>query len=165
MQSFGSTIQAMRIRRGRTLDELSVRTRIPRRILESLESNQFDQLPAPVYTKGFIRSVCRELGYDATDAIQLYEGSLYARSGTTEPKSSMLVLSSETASHEVGAHGGSGGSGLRLAHALLLLAAALTFLAAILSAALREDSVAQRPNASIRIQDPAAASAPASSRR
>jgi len=68
----------MRMRRGKTLQEIAVATRIPRGTIEALEEDRSDALPATVYTKGFIRCICKDLGYDSEDLIRLLESQLHA---------------------------------------------------------------------------------------
>lgn len=151
-QSVGATLQAMRIRRGRTLDELAASTRIPRRILDSLERDDFSSLAAPVYVKGFLRSVCRELGYDPREVAQQYESTLFQQAPGSNSEAPILALHTGAASHSRDFSGASAPTrGLRMAHAVLLFVAALTFLGAILTAAFRDGaSVSERPEAAIR---------------
>jgi cytoskeletal protein RodZ len=56
-----------------TLDELSERTRIPRRNLERLESGAFDR-DSDGFTRGFVRTVAAALGLDADEAVMRLVG-------------------------------------------------------------------------------------------
>jgi cytoskeletal protein RodZ len=56
-----------------TLDELSERTRIPRRNLERLESGAFDRV-SDGFTRGFVRTVAAALGLDADEAVMRLVG-------------------------------------------------------------------------------------------
>jgi transcriptional regulator with XRE-family HTH domain len=56
-----------------TLEELSERTRIPRRNLERLESGAFDRA-SDGFTRGFVRTVAAALGLDADEAVMRLVG-------------------------------------------------------------------------------------------
>lgn len=47
-----------------TLEELAKRTRIKPEYLHALEANQFDQLPAATFVKGYIRSYAQVFGFE-----------------------------------------------------------------------------------------------------
>ncbi|MFY0575823.1 helix-turn-helix domain-containing protein [Cystobacter fuscus] len=54
------------VREGRNLSphSLADRTRISVRHVENIEADRYDQLPAPVYLRGMLMSMARELGLD-----------------------------------------------------------------------------------------------------
>jgi len=56
-----------------SLEELSERTRIPRRNLEQLESGAFDAKDDG-FTRGFVRTVAEALGLDAAEAVMRLVG-------------------------------------------------------------------------------------------
>jgi len=60
----GEALRAARDARGLSLEEAAQDTRISLRFLEALEDEQFDELPAPVYVRGFTRSYANYLGID-----------------------------------------------------------------------------------------------------
>ena len=62
--SVGEILQRARSDRGGTIDEASRVTKIPRRYLEALEQENYEVLPAPVYTRGFLRSYAGYLGLE-----------------------------------------------------------------------------------------------------
>lgn len=62
--SVGEILQRARSNRGGTIDEASRVTKIPRRYLEALEQENYEVLPAPVYTRGFLRSYAGYLGLE-----------------------------------------------------------------------------------------------------
>lgn len=72
MQSLGSYLSGLRQARGISLDELARITRVGRPYLQALESDAFNHLPAPVFTKGFIRAYCLALGESADEALARY---------------------------------------------------------------------------------------------
>lgn len=59
--------------RGVSLDEIAKATRINKKFLSALEENDFDELPAPVFVTGFLRSYATHLGLDADSLVADYE--------------------------------------------------------------------------------------------
>ncbi|MBI4423240.1 MAG: DUF4115 domain-containing protein [Elusimicrobia bacterium] len=57
----GSVLRQTRIRRGQSLEVVAQQTRIPKKMLEALESNRFEEFPAIVYLRGFLKSYCDHL--------------------------------------------------------------------------------------------------------
>jgi hypothetical protein len=55
------------------ISDLAARTRIAARLLKSLEEGKLGDLPGPVFVKGFIRSVCSELGRDPIPLLELVD--------------------------------------------------------------------------------------------
>jgi cytoskeletal protein RodZ len=62
--SVGERLVAARKKKGLTLDEVSERTRIPLRHLETIESGGHEGLPAIPYSAGFVKSYAQLLGLD-----------------------------------------------------------------------------------------------------
>lgn len=65
------------LRRERELREVSIReiadtTKISTRFLEAIEGGDFSSLPAPVFTRGFIREYANYLGLDAEEIVDRY---------------------------------------------------------------------------------------------
>ena len=56
MSSVGAYLRGLREQQGMSVDELSRATRVLSHYLEALESDELRALPAPVFTKGFIRA-------------------------------------------------------------------------------------------------------------
>ena len=73
MTSVGSYLRELRQRRGVSLDEISRSTRVPQRYLELLEADDFAALPAPPFTRGFIRAYCQTLHEPPDEALACYE--------------------------------------------------------------------------------------------
>lgn len=73
MESPGEFLKREREYRGFTLKKVHEDTRVPLKFLEAIESNDYDGLPHQTFTKGFIRSYCRYLGLDETDAALRYD--------------------------------------------------------------------------------------------
>src|SRR5262245_53404747 len=66
--SIGRYLASQRELRGISLDDLSARTKIPRRNLERLESGAFDA-QQDGFVRGFVRTVADALGLDAREAV------------------------------------------------------------------------------------------------
>ena len=75
MSSVGAYLRGLREQQGLSVDELSRATRVLHHYLEALESDNMASLPAPVFTKGFIRAYCQAIGADPEEALTLYERS------------------------------------------------------------------------------------------
>jgi len=65
-------LRAARERRGLSLQQMSRVTRISLRMLQAIEANDERQLPAPVFTRSFIRSYAREVGLRPDDTAARY---------------------------------------------------------------------------------------------
>jgi len=79
----GRYIQEQRQRRGVSLEQLASATKIPRTSLALLEEDRYEDLPGPVFAKGFLRCCARALELDADAVMELlYErerAALHAR--------------------------------------------------------------------------------------
>jgi cytoskeleton protein RodZ len=73
MSAVGAYLRDLRERQGISLEELSRSTRVLHHYLEALETDDLASLPAPVFTRGFIRAYCQVLGVSADEAIALYD--------------------------------------------------------------------------------------------
>jgi transcriptional regulator with XRE-family HTH domain len=63
----GERLRAAREEKDLSLDDIAAQTRIPRRHLESIETGDWDSLPAPTYTTGFAKSYASAVGLDRTE--------------------------------------------------------------------------------------------------
>jgi cytoskeleton protein RodZ len=70
--SFGAQLKQERERKGVTLEDISLTTKIGTRMLRALEEEHFDQLPGGIFNKGFIRAYARCVGMDEEQAIADY---------------------------------------------------------------------------------------------
>ncbi len=53
------------MRRGMSVEQLAIDTKIPRASIDALEEDRFTALPGPVFVKGFFRCCARSLSLDA----------------------------------------------------------------------------------------------------
>lgn len=72
LASFGEDLRREREIRGISLKEIADATKVSRRFLEALENNEHRTLPAPVFTRGFVREYARYLGLSAEDMVSRY---------------------------------------------------------------------------------------------
>ncbi len=57
----GPILRAARLKRGQSLEAVARQTRISKRFLEALEENRFEEFPAVVYLRGFLKGYCEHL--------------------------------------------------------------------------------------------------------
>lgn len=84
MENPGEYLKREREQREVPLSKIAEFTRVPMKFLEALEADDFDSLPHPAFVKGYIKSYCKFLGLDETDAVLRYELFLREKSGGTE---------------------------------------------------------------------------------
>src|SRR5579872_2953822 len=60
----GAILKQARLRRGQSFEVVFQHTRIPKKFLEALEANRFDEFPAAVYLQGFLKGYCEHLDLD-----------------------------------------------------------------------------------------------------
>ena len=63
----GERLRAAREAKELSLEDIAAQTRIPQRHLESIETGDWDSLPAPTYTTGFAKSYASAVGLDRTE--------------------------------------------------------------------------------------------------
>src|SRR5690349_3337351 len=63
----GERLRAAREQKKLSLEDIAAQTRIPQRHLESIETADWDKLPAPTYTIGFAKSYASSVGLDRTE--------------------------------------------------------------------------------------------------
>lgn len=74
--TFGEELRRERLIRQVSLEEISGATKISVRLLTALEASDLSKLPAPVFTRGFIRSYARHLGLDPDEMVNAYLADL-----------------------------------------------------------------------------------------
>jgi cytoskeletal protein RodZ len=72
MTSLGDTLRGERLRRGLDLDQLAAETKIGRHLLEAMEDEQFDRLPAGAYKRKFLRQYAHSLGLDEDETVAAF---------------------------------------------------------------------------------------------
>jgi cytoskeletal protein RodZ len=69
---FGQYLREARERRGVTLRQIAVSTRISLRTLEALESNEIRKLPGGIFSRAFVRTYAQEVGLDPDEAVRRF---------------------------------------------------------------------------------------------
>jgi len=127
MQTIGFILTSLREQRNKSVVDVARETRIPLWILQNLEEDKLEDLPATVYLKGFIQSYCRCLAFDPSEALRVFEQQLYRAEQTMEvSKEDVSLLTYQNVGPTA-----EGRAGLSLVHAVVLVVAALTFLVAL----------------------------------
>jgi cytoskeleton protein RodZ len=68
----GDQLQAARIEQGLTIEDVATRMHLSLAILESIEENNFDDITAPIFVKGYLRAYARLVSLNEDDMIQRY---------------------------------------------------------------------------------------------
>ncbi len=68
----GKSIKMLRTSREISLEEIYRKTNIPKKTLEDIEEENFEELPAFVYLKGFLKNYAKILGIDETRMVNGY---------------------------------------------------------------------------------------------
>jgi len=83
----GATLRRARLRRGIELEAISDVTKVSVRNLAHLESEHFDDLPAAVYVRGFLKAYATTIGLDPMRVATSYMKKLeQAREGQARPR-------------------------------------------------------------------------------
>src|SRR3990172_10058902 len=152
MDSPGLYLRSRRESLGRKVDDIARQTRIGNEYIKAMEEERWNELPAPVFAKGFIRSYCQALGEPPDEVLVLYD-QLQERE-----RAPLLPLSRDRSPRAVS-------STLRLSVMLvLILAAGLVGLSFLLNGTRGSRQVAQpKPSQSISSEStPPESTAPAS---
>lgn len=70
MTDFGRKLRQARERRGVSLRQIAVSTKIAIGALEALERNDFSRLPGGIFSRGFVRSYALEVGLDPDETVR-----------------------------------------------------------------------------------------------
>ena len=72
MSKLGEQLRAQRERKGITLEQAAGDTRIREKFLKALEDGDYQSLPGPVYTRGFLRNYAEYLDLETDELVMLY---------------------------------------------------------------------------------------------
>jgi transcriptional regulator with XRE-family HTH domain len=84
--AFGDFLRSARERRGLTIQQIAHETKIPQRLLESLEHGDLGAIPAGMYQRAEIRAYAKAVGLDQALALSELERALGTRSISTDRK-------------------------------------------------------------------------------
>ncbi len=68
----GLELRQAREQRGLTLQQLAGTTKISPRVLQAIEASDQKRLPAPIYTRAFVKTYAQEVGLDPHDTLRRY---------------------------------------------------------------------------------------------
>ncbi len=88
-RSFLNFLPGQRLKRGRELRGLSLADvaaslKLSLRFIEAIEQDRYDQLPEPVFVRGYMRSYARLLQLDEADVVAKFDQALEARQGVLQ---------------------------------------------------------------------------------
>lgn len=78
--SLGSHLRTEREKKGVTLDQLASATKINIRLLDALENDRYNELPAKPFVRGFIASYCKFIGVSSEEILNQYNKFLNEKS-------------------------------------------------------------------------------------
>ena len=84
MQTVGQKLQQRRQAKGAGLDAVTRATRLTRVVLQALEEDRFEDLPAPVYVRGFLKLYAQYLELEVDACLEAYESQIAARKALAE---------------------------------------------------------------------------------
>ena len=70
--TLGGILAAARLEHGLTVEQMAAELRVESRLLEALEEDRFDLLPAPVFVKGYLGHLASRFGLEHDDLIHRY---------------------------------------------------------------------------------------------
>ncbi|MEM8696984.1 MAG: RodZ domain-containing protein [Pseudomonadota bacterium] len=76
----GTTLRDARESQGISLDDIAKSTRIPLRQLQNIENSDYDKLPAPTYSTGFVKAYALAVGLDAQAMAKAFREEINFRS-------------------------------------------------------------------------------------
>ena len=94
MEPLGEYLKQAREKKRLSLEQIASQTRIQEHHLQALESEDFANLPAKVFAKGFVRSYAKALGLDEEEALQCFletSGTFYDQSQPEESQTHVQV--------------------------------------------------------------------------
>ena len=72
MESIGRYLRRERELRQVSLEELAQTTRIPLKMLQHIEDDDFEKLPGEIFARGFLKCYARALGVEADEVLAVY---------------------------------------------------------------------------------------------
>lgn len=73
IESPGHILRAKRVQSDFTIEQITAETKIAASVIRAIEDDNFTELPAPVFTKGFYTLYAKKLGLDAEYLVTLYQ--------------------------------------------------------------------------------------------
>jgi len=93
---FGAYLRQAREKRGISLQQVSVTTKISARVLDALERNDPSKLPGAIFSRAFVRSYAREVGLEPEQAVANFVAAFPEESGAEDMPSASTAEDAET---------------------------------------------------------------------
>ena len=85
LTEIGTFLQNLRTKKGMSLEEIATKTMVQQRFLDAIEKGDYEQLPEPLYIRGFIRRFAEALGIDGVPISESFPlGSAQPGSGNAK---------------------------------------------------------------------------------
>lgn len=68
----GQLLQQARIRKELSIEDISSRLRLAKDVIDALENDKYDKLPAPIFVRGYMKSYASFVGVDSNQVIDRY---------------------------------------------------------------------------------------------
>lgn len=72
MKTAGELLKEKRLKKDLNIQDIAEKTRVKQEYLEAIERNDFDNLPALTFTKGFLRSYAKELRINPDTVVAMF---------------------------------------------------------------------------------------------
>jgi cytoskeletal protein RodZ len=79
LSALGHHLHQLRQKQNLSLDDIAAKTMIPVRLLSAIETGQLEQLPEPVYVRGFLRRYADTLGLNGDEFASAFPTSLQTK--------------------------------------------------------------------------------------
>jgi len=93
---FGTSLRQAREKRGISLQQVSVTTKISARVLEALERNDPSKLPGGIFSRAFVRSYAHEVGLEPELTVANFVAAFPEESGAEDMPSATTAEDAET---------------------------------------------------------------------
>ena len=118
MKSAGLTLKQARLAQGMSVEDIARITRISRSVIEAIECDDKEKLPADVYVRGFTRNIAVVLGINPAEILQSHQAK-----ETTPPLKADIEKADEQRFSMVFGHGASHHTSLGGVHLAMAVAA------------------------------------------
>ena len=144
MAPVGAYLRELRVKRGLSVDELARLTRVAPRYLEALESDAFKDLPAAVFTRGFIRAYCQAVGASPDEALARFDGR-EPRDAQAAPAVAVRPVTTAVPTHAAPDGEPRTRSAILVSFVLLVVLGVALFAVALVTQPSREERADRRP--------------------
>jgi len=93
---FGTLLRQAREKRGISLQQVSVTTKISARVLDALERNDPSKLPGGIFSRAFVRSYAQEVGLEPERTVATFVAAFPEESGAEDMPSATTAEEAET---------------------------------------------------------------------